>query len=135
MDTDLIEGYLVRSNIPYDTIGEGMWVVHDEVDQVDNIVITLAPPVVMFRVKLMELPENEAERAALCRKLLELNASSMIAGAYAIEGQAVVAVETLQSENLDINEFQAAIDGLTLAITEHYELLRGYHHPATAAQA
>lgn len=133
MDTDLIEGYLVRSGIPYDAIGEGMWVVHDEIDQVDNIVVTLSPPVVMFRVKLLDLPKSEAERAALCKMLLELNASSMIAGAYALEGEAVVAVETLQSENLDFNEFQAAIDGLTLAVTEHYELLRQFHHPAAAA--
>jgi hypothetical protein len=132
MDTDIIEGYLVRSGIPYDAIGEGMWVVHDEIDQVDNIVVTLSHPVVMFRVKLMDLPTGEAERSAVCRKLLELNASSMVAGAYALEGDAVVAVETLQSENLDFNEFQAAIDGLTLAITEHYESLREYHHLGSA---
>lgn len=132
MDTDIIEGYLVRSGIPYDAIGEGMWVVHDEVDQVDNIVITLSHPVVMFRVKLMDLPKRETERSAVFRKLLELNASSMVAGAYALEGDAVVAVETLQSENLDFNEFQAAIDGLTLAITEHYESLREYHHLGSA---
>ncbi len=132
MDTDIIEGYLVRSGIPYDAIGEGMWVVHDEIDQVDNIVVTLSHPVVMFRVKLMDLPQSEADRSAVCRKLLELNASSMVAGAYALEGDAVVAVETLQSENLDFNEFQAAIDGLTLAITEHYESLREYHHLGSA---
>lgn len=132
MDTDIIEGYLVRSGIPYDAIGEGMWVVHDEIDQVDNIVVTLSHPVVMFRVKLMDLPQREADRSAVCRKLLELNASSMVAGAYALEGDAVVAVETLQSENLDFNEFQAAIDGLTLAITEHYESLREYHHQGSA---
>lgn len=134
MDTDIIEGYLVRGGTPYEAIGEGMWIVNDELDQLDNIVITLSVPVVLFRVKLMELPKDAAESAALCRMLLELNASSMIAGAYALEGDAVVAVETLQSENLDFNEFQAAIDGLTMAITEHYEALRAYHHPESQAQ-
>lgn len=133
METDLIEGYLVRSGITYDVLGEGLWVLHDEFDQIDNIVVTLAPPVVLFRVKLMDLPRDATARARLCEKLLELNASAMVAGAYAIEGGAVVAVETLQAENLDFNEFQAAVDGLTMAITEHYDVLRAFHNPASAA--
>lgn len=132
MEHDLIEGYLVRSGASYDVAGENIWVVHDDVDNVDNIVITLAPPVVLFRVKLMDLPKDPVQQAALCRKLLELNASGMVAGAYAIEGQAIIALETLQSENLDYNEFQAAIDGLTLAITEHYDQLKAFHTAAAA---
>ena len=128
MEHDLIEGYLVRSGVAYDVVGENIWVVHDEVDNVDNIVITLAPPVVLFRVKLMEVPKDPAREAALCKKLLELNATAMVSGAYAIEGSSVIALETLQSENLDYNELQAAIDGLTLAITEHYEDLKSFHH-------
>ncbi len=132
METDLIEGYLVRSGITYDVLGEGMWVLHDEFDQIDNIVVTLASPVVLFRVKLMELPKDPEARTKLALTLLELNASAMVAGAYAVEGESVVAVETLQSENLDFNEFQAAIDGLTMAISEHYDLLRAFHHPVSA---
>ncbi len=130
MESDLIEGYLVRTGVAYDVLGEGIWVVHDELEHVDNIVITLASPVVVFRVKLMEVPTSASEQAALCKKLLELNASSMVSGAYALENGAVIALETLQSENLDYNEFQAAIDGLTLAITEHYEELKQFHHLA-----
>ena len=132
MESDLIEGYLVRAGVSYDVLGEGIWVVHDEIEHVDNIVVTLASPVVVFRVKLMELPTGEHEQALLCKKLLELNASAMVSGAYAIENGAVIALETLQSENLDYNEFQAAIDGLTLALTEHYEVLKQYHHAAAA---
>ena len=131
MESDLIEGYLVRTGVAYDVLGEGIWVVHDELEHVDNIVVTLASPVVVFRVKLMELPTAPAEQAALCKKLLELNASAMVAGAYAIDGNSVIALETLQSENLDYNELQAAIDGLTLAITEHYDELKSFHHDTT----
>ncbi len=133
MESDLIEGYLVRTGVPYDVLGEGIWIVHDEIEHVDNIVITLASPVVVFRVKLMDLPKDDAQQAALCKKLLELNASSMISGAYAIENGSVIALETLQSENLDYNEFQAAIDGLTLALTEHYDQLKQFHHHGAAA--
>ena len=75
---------------------------------------------------------DPAQQAALCRKLLELNANAMVSGAYAIENGSVIALETLQAENLDYNEFQAAIDGLTLAITEHYEDLKHFHQAAAA---
>lgn len=132
MESDLIEGYLVRTGVAYDVLGEGIWVVHDELEHVDNIVITLASPIVLFRVKLMEVPTSPGEMAALCKMLLELNATSMVSGAYAIDHGAVIALETLQSENLDYNEFQAAIDGLTLAITEHYEQLKQFHTLAAA---
>jgi len=130
MESDLIEGYLVRAGVAYDVLGEGIWVLHDEIDNVDNIVVMLATPVVLFRVKLMELPKDATAQAALCKKLLELNASGMASGAYAIENGAVVAIETLQSENLDYNEFQAAIDGLTLAISEHYDELKQFNQHA-----
>jgi hypothetical protein len=50
----------------------------------------------------------------------------MIAGAYGLEGNAVVITDTLQSENLDYNEFQASVDALTMAISQHYPLLSKY---------
>lgn len=127
MDNDVIEGYLINSGITYELLGEGMWVVHDEFDTVDNIIVQHSDPLVMFRVKLMELPEDPAMQAALFRKLLELNATEMLTGAYGIDGDAIVALETLQAENLDLNEFQAAIDGLTMAITDHYDELKRFH--------
>jgi len=127
MDNDVIEGYLIRSGITYEALDEGMWVLHDEFETVDNIVVSLSDPLVMFRVKLMELPEDADRQAALFRKLLELNVSEMLSGAYGIDGNDVVALETLQAENLDLNEFQAAIDGLTMAITDHYDELKRFH--------
>lgn len=127
MDNDVIEGYLIRSGINYEALGDGMWMVHDEFDTIDNIVVSLSDPLVMFRVKLMELPEDPAQQSALFRKLLELNVTEMLSGAYGIDGNEVVAFETLQAENLDLNEFQAAIDGLTMAITDHYDELKRFH--------
>lgn len=133
MDSDVIEGYLIRSGITYESLGEGMWILHDEFETVDNIVVSLSDPLVMFRVKLMELPEDAGKQAGLFRKLLELNVSEMLAGAYGIDGNAVVALETLQAENLDLNEFQAAIDGLTMAITDHYDELKRFRADSQAS--
>jgi hypothetical protein len=125
--SEIIDEYLVRSGLGYDALDDGMWVIHDEDDQLDNIILTWSPPIIVFQVKLMNAPADAGQRAALFEELLRLNATDMVSGAYALEGNAIVATETLQSENLDFNEFQAAIDGLTMALTQHYAQLRTYH--------
>ncbi len=122
---DVIENYLIKSEFPFERVDEGFWLIHDEFDQIDNIVIYHSPPVVTFRVKLLDVPDLEDDvRLELFTKLLELNATSMVAGAYGLEDEAVVAVDTLQAENLDFNEFQASIDSIALAIREHYRPLK-----------
>ena len=124
---EIIDSYLVRSGLEFEALDDGMWILHDEHDQLDNILVSWSPPIVIFRVKLMDAPADSGRRAQLFEELLRLNATDMIAGAYALEGDAIVATETLQSENLDFNEFQAGIDGLTMALTEHYPKLRAFH--------
>lgn len=116
-----LESYLVRLGLPYEEVGTGTWVIHDEHDGIDNIVVHWAPPLAVFRVKLMDL---QGDDPSLFKKLLQLNATDMVSGAYGLEDSSVVCVETLQTENLDFNEFQAAVDSLSLAITEHYKILR-----------
>ncbi|MFP4596941.1 MAG: YbjN domain-containing protein [Persicimonas sp.] len=121
---DQIEAYLIETELPFELVEDGLWLIHDETDFIDNIVLIHAEPVVTFRVKLMEAPKEG--RLELFTRLLELNATSMITGAFGLEDEAVVIVDTLQSENLDYNEFQGAIDSIALAIREHYEELREY---------
>ncbi|MFB6351858.1 MAG: hypothetical protein ABEK29_08750 [Bradymonadaceae bacterium] len=122
---DVIENYLIKTEFPFERVDEGFWLIHDEFDQIDNIVIYHSPPVVTFRVKLLEVPDlDDQVRLELFTKLLELNATSMVAGAYGLEDESVVAVDTLQAENIDFNEFQASIDSMALAIREHYRPLR-----------
>ncbi len=132
---ETMEGYLIRSGIEYDLVDEGLYVLHDDVEGVDNIAIHVMDPVVVFTVRLMDVPEDAEARCALYERLLSLNASDLVSGAYAIEAGSVIMTETLQAENLDYNEFQAAVDTLTLAITEHYQELKKFHTAANAANA
>ena len=119
-----IEAYLIEAELPFEQVGVGLWLIHDETDYIDNIVLIHNEPVVTFRVKLMEAPSKG--RLELFTRLLELNATAMVAGAFGLEDEAIVIVDTLQGENLDYNEFQATIDSIALAIREHYEELRSY---------
>lgn len=122
---DQIEEYLIHTELPYEQVQEGMWLIHDDNDYIDNIVVIHTPPVITFRVKLLELAALSAEtKPNLFQHLLTLNAGDMVAGAYGIEGESVVIIDSLQSENLDYNEFQASIDSITLSIREHYPAIR-----------
>lgn len=125
-DAHELEGLLMNSGLDYESHAGDTWVIHNQSDHLDNVVLQFTPPVIVFRVKLMDAPQDAQKRADLYERLLQLNATDMVAGAYALEGQAIVITETLQTENLDANELQAAVDGLSLAISEHYQELRGY---------
>ena len=120
--TDDLETYMLELGHSFDTVDEGMWVVHDEEDDIDNIVVHLAPPLVIFRVKVCELPSGNKE--GLLTRLLELNANEMVHGAYGIEGDSVVMIDTLEAQNLDLNEFQASLESMSLALIQHYPVLR-----------
>lgn len=127
-----IEGYLIRMGLSYDQIAKDTWMVHDEEDGVDNLVVSLNEPVVVFSVKLMDIPEK-CDRLKLYETLLGLNAHEMLHGAYGLEGNTVVATDTLQAESLDFNEFQASVDSLSLCITSHYKTLSPFLGRGTGA--
>ena len=48
-------------------------------------------------------------------------------GAYAIEENSVVVVDTVESENLDINELIASIEAIGFAAVQHFPILSKYH--------
>ncbi len=130
---DRIESFIIEMGLPFEQVQEGLWLVHDEADFIDNIVVYHNYPVLTFRVKLVDLPEGKGF-PELFRRLLQLNSSSMIAGAFGLEDNSVVVVDTIQSENLDANEFQASIDAMALAVREHYEELKAIVDGETGEQ-
>jgi CesT_Tir_1 len=117
---DEIEHYLIQTGHPFETLDPKTWVVRDAA----NIVISYAAPMVIFRAKLMELPQRRRE--AFFRLLLELNASEMVHGAYGLENNSIVLIDTLQSEHLALNELQATLDALMLAIALDYQKLNAF---------
>ncbi|HKU61894.1 MAG TPA: hypothetical protein VJQ44_11800 [Gemmatimonadales bacterium] len=84
-----------------------------------EVVVHFAPPVVILRVRVMELPGSEPRRSELFRQLLEYNARELVHGSYGLEGDHVVLTDTLELENLDFSEFEASFDSITLALASH----------------
>ncbi len=120
-----IEDYLLEGNWVYKKLEDNTWMINDEYEGIDNLVIYNNDPLVIFRIKLMEIPSNDKE--AFYEKLLRLNAESLVHGAYALEGNNVVLVDTLEGENLDYNEFQASIDAIYMGIASDYKVLKTFN--------
>jgi hypothetical protein len=106
-----VEGYLVRMELPFQELEDGLWVVGDG------------------RVEVMDSPSEEELRNGLFRELLELNATDLVHGAYGLDGNEIVLSDTLQLADLDFSELQASLESILLALRSHYETLSRYRTP------
>lgn len=116
-----IEGFLIDLGISYQEISKGAWLVEDDAKGLPPMVVSLADPVLVIRADVMPVPAGKREE--LFRKLLELNATDFLHGAYAIDGDRIVAVDTLQYATLDRNELGASLEALGFALAQHFPLL------------
>jgi hypothetical protein len=126
-----VESYLLRTGLDHQEIEEGMWLVHGGGGTAD-IVLHYSPPLLVFRLKVMDLPNDEQRCSGLFRMLLELNATDLLHAAYALEEGDVILTESLEVENLDFNELQATLDSFQMALASHLEALTPFRDCAPA---
>ncbi|MDR1618647.1 MAG: YbjN domain-containing protein [Treponema sp.] len=124
MAENKVEQYLIDLMFTYREVEKNLWYVDDEDHGLQGVAIMLAEPLVVFRVVVMDAPGEK--RLELFTKLLELNASDMVHGAYALEDEKIVLIDTLEYETLDYGEFRATLDAFSLALTQHYPILSSY---------
>src|SRR3954467_8073430 len=127
-----VDSYLMRTGLDHKEIGEGMWLVYANAPEGPGIVVHYSPPLVVFRLKVMDLPGDEQRCAGLFRKLLQLNATDLVHAAYALEEGDVILTESLEAENLDFNEMQATLDSFQMALAWHFDALWDYRDCAAA---
>ena len=124
-----IEGFLDKlaaEGTSYSEVEPGLWIVKPTGAFSFDVVVHYSPPVVVLRVKVMELPTDRAHLASLSHRLLELNASELVHGSYGIERDSIVLVEALELAHLDYEEFLASYEGMTLALAQHLRELGNY---------
>ena len=124
-----IEGFLDRltaEGASYTEIEPGLWIVKPGGALDFDVVVHYSPPVVVLRVKVMNLPASDSLLATLSRRLLQLNATDLVHGAYGIERESIVLVEAMELSHLDYEEFQASYEGMTLALASHLRELGAY---------
>jgi hypothetical protein len=118
-----IESYLIQMDAHYENVEKGFWLVKG---QGPDIVVNIAGPVVVFRVKVLDAEKIPKEkREEFYRKVLEFNSGEMLHGAYGLEDNSLVVTDALELENLDYNEFQATMDDMSMAVSNHYKTLAG----------
>ncbi len=118
-----IESYLINLSLTYEKLEEHLWVITDEVNTVGRLIVFVEDCLVTVRTKVMQVPaEGQLE---LFDALLRLNLE-MVHGAYALEQDHIILIETLEVASLDLAEFQAVIDAIGLTLAEHYPRLATY---------
>ena len=119
-----IEIYLDDCGFPFEKVTDGVWRVESSDNNVSNIIMSYEEPILLMRVNLMKVPQ--INREAFYERLLQLNATEIPHGAFGVEGDTVVLIDTLQVENLDRNELQASVDSLGFTVAQYYNELKAY---------
>ena len=119
-----VEGYMINLGMTFEEIDENSWIINDEENGLEQVAVIIADPILIIRVNVMENPDGRKEE--FYEKLLSLNAADLVHGAYGLEGGRVILVDTLELGTLDIEEFQASLDAIGLALAQHYPVLSEY---------
>lgn len=119
-----VESYLLRMGVEYDELDDNMWLLKPQ--DTAGVVVNFTPPVVLLRLKVMELPRSvDGQLAPFYRRLLELNASDIVHGSYGIEENDVVLSDALELEDLDYTELRSSYESMVMAATSHVQELAG----------
>jgi len=119
-----VEGYMINLGLTFEEIDENSWIINDEENGLEQVAVICAEPLLIIRVNVMEAPAKAKEE--FYEKLLTLNAADLVHGAYALDESKVVLIDTLVLETLDIEEFQATLDAIGLALAQHFPVLSKY---------
>lgn len=93
--------------------------VSDEARGVSNLVIDVDDPILILQQAIMPDPEDPV----FYKRLLQVNAETVHGGYAALEEAGVIVWrDTLQVENLDLNELRGSLTALSLAMDEHAEM-------------
>ncbi|MDH0659009.1 MULTISPECIES: molecular chaperone Tir [Empedobacter] len=114
-----IENFIQNINytITYKDEKEGVFMIENLLDGVQNLIVGIAPPVIIFELYLFTITNDNLEML----KALLMKNRDIIHGAFAIteDGNKVIYRYTLQVANLDQNEFEATLNSLSLLMSEY----------------
>ncbi|MEN8137166.1 MAG: molecular chaperone Tir [Bacteroidota bacterium] len=98
-----------------------VYVVEKEADGINNLFIGVANPILIIEQFLFNMEEDNPQ---VFRNLLIKN-RDIIHGAFVLDegGNKVIFRDTLQIENLDLNELEGSLNSLSLLLNEYSEEL------------
>ena len=96
---------------------EGIFLVDNEEAGIKNLIIDCEDPILVLEQFLFELKEGNAE---IYQSLLKMN-RELVHGAFVLDetGKKVIFRDTLQIENIDLNELEGSLNALALLLSEY----------------
>ena len=117
----IVKDYLITLNysITYENKEDGIIMIQNESEGIKNLILGIADPILIFEQYIFKI-NNPSEE--ILRGLLQKN-RDIVHGAFVLDesGKKVIFRDTLQLENLDLNEFEASINSLSLLLSEYSE--------------
>jgi hypothetical protein len=106
-------------NIVYESVKDGILMISKESEGIKNLILGIAPPILIMEQHIFNIKNRNQE---VFKKLLQKN-RDIIHGAFVLDetGQKVIFRDTLQIENLDLNELEASLNSLSLLLSEFSE--------------
>ncbi len=120
-----VESYLLRMGLDMEEVEEGLWVIHPGGEsEATPVVAHFSPPLLLLRLKVMELPQNGGQKLCqLYRQLLEFNATDILHGSYGIEEDQIVLSDALELETMDFAELRNSYESMMFAVSSHLSRL------------
>lgn len=116
-----VNDYLLELNynINYKNEVDGVFVIEKESEGIKNLVIGCTDPILIMEQFMFEINDNDSD---VFRNLLIKN-RDIIHGAFVLDetGKKVIFRDTLQIENIDLNELEGSINSLSLLLSEYSE--------------
>ena len=102
----------------------GLFVVENEDEGIKNVIIAVSDPIVIIQQHIFDIKNDKPE---IYKSLLKKN-QDIIHGAFTLDesGKKVLFRDTLQLENLDLNELEGSLQSLSLLMTEYAEKILEY---------
>ena len=121
MDTNFSKVKNLLLELEYNIITEDkddeIFVIENSEEGINNMVLAVADPILIIEQQLVELKRDEKD---IYKNLLMKN-RDVIHGALVLDEteKKVIYRDTLQLENLDLNELEASIESLSLLLCEY----------------
>ena len=104
-------------NITQENLTDGILVVQKEASGIRNLILGVAPPILIIEQFIFKI-NNQSEK--IFKSLLQKN-RDIIHGAFVLNetGEKVIFRDTLQIENMDLNELEGSLNSLSLLMSEY----------------
>lgn len=119
-----VEAYLGKMNRRYSPVEDqpGTYLVQGAANM-PPIALRVDPPLVVLRVHVGDVEGGDASNAPLYKRLLTLNARSLVHTSFGLEDDRIVLVAALELENLDYNELEATLDEIDVTLAQQVPAL------------